>query len=127
MRANLVGRSVVSAMTHTPASGPLGPVTTPPMALPSIRTAPPAPCWALSVPAAPAQITAIAITVTPRYRSRLILMALLLSSRPTVDRVLPTGRPRAEGHGDGMIPQGLPVRDARQGRGRRCQGQAYGC
>src|SRR5262245_4030010 len=91
MRANFVGRSVVSAMTHTPASGPLGPLTTPPMALPSIFTAPPTPCWALSVPA-PAQITAIAITATPRYRSLLIFMALLLSSRPTIDRALPTGQ-----------------------------------
>src|SRR5262245_61961844 len=33
MRANLVGRSLVSAITHTPASGPLVPVTTPPMSL----------------------------------------------------------------------------------------------
>src|SRR6476659_3863088 len=33
MRANLVGRSVVSAITHTPASGPLDPVTVPPMSL----------------------------------------------------------------------------------------------
>src|SRR5688572_17653438 len=31
MRTNFVGRSFVSAMTHTPASGPFGPVTTPPM------------------------------------------------------------------------------------------------
>src|SRR3954467_6631132 len=31
MRANLVGKSVVSAITQTPASGPLGPFTTPPM------------------------------------------------------------------------------------------------
>src|SRR6184192_1623914 len=29
MRTNLVGRSCVSAITQTPASGPLGPVTTP--------------------------------------------------------------------------------------------------
>src|SRR3970040_2173063 len=29
MRANFVGRSVVSAITHTPASGPFGPLTTP--------------------------------------------------------------------------------------------------
>src|SRR5262245_4534475 len=33
MRANLVGRSLVSAITHTPASGPFDPVTTPPMAV----------------------------------------------------------------------------------------------
>src|SRR5215210_2165720 len=31
MRTNFVGRSFVSAITHTPASGPRGPVTTPPM------------------------------------------------------------------------------------------------
>src|SRR2546421_4664655 len=31
MRMNLVGRSWVSAITHTPASGPFGPVTTPAM------------------------------------------------------------------------------------------------
>src|SRR6188508_1906749 len=39
MRVNLVGRSVVSAMTHTPASGPLAPVTTPPMSSGSMDTA----------------------------------------------------------------------------------------
>ena len=31
MRTNFVGRSEVSAMTQTPASGPAGPVTAPPM------------------------------------------------------------------------------------------------
>src|SRR5262249_44168968 len=31
--ANFVGRSDVSAMTHTPASGPFAPATTPPMSL----------------------------------------------------------------------------------------------
>src|SRR4029077_19031649 len=35
----LVGRSVVSAMTHTPASGPFAPVTTPPISSSSIATA----------------------------------------------------------------------------------------
>src|SRR4051794_4885441 len=38
MRANLVGRSAVSAITQTPASGPLGLVTTPPMSSGSIWT-----------------------------------------------------------------------------------------
>src|SRR6516164_266071 len=33
MRANFVGRSVVSAMTQTPASGPFELVTTPPMSV----------------------------------------------------------------------------------------------
>src|SRR5688500_18658640 len=36
MRTNLVGRSDVSAMTHTPASGPAAPVTTPAMSSVSI-------------------------------------------------------------------------------------------
>ncbi|PYM11876.1 MAG: hypothetical protein DMD81_25695 [Candidatus Rokuibacteriota bacterium] len=36
IRANFVGSSVVSAMTQTPPSGPLGPETTPPMSLPPI-------------------------------------------------------------------------------------------
>src|SRR6267378_1889771 len=33
MRANLVGRSVVSAITQTPASGPAAPTTVPPIAV----------------------------------------------------------------------------------------------
>src|SRR4030095_4115336 len=40
-----VGRSRVSAITQTPASGPRPPVTTPPMSSGSMATAPP-PCWA---------------------------------------------------------------------------------
>jgi hypothetical protein len=36
MRTNLVGRSAVSAMTQTPASGPDAPVTTPAMSSASI-------------------------------------------------------------------------------------------
>src|SRR5436190_498950 len=38
MRANFVGRSVVSATTQTPASGPLPLLTTPPMSSASIAT-----------------------------------------------------------------------------------------
>src|SRR5262245_46255830 len=38
MRTNRVGRSVVSATTQTPASGPAGPETTPPMSSLSIGT-----------------------------------------------------------------------------------------
>src|SRR5207253_3589351 len=36
--ANLVARSLVSAMTHTPASPPWSPVTTPPMSLDEMST-----------------------------------------------------------------------------------------
>src|SRR5687767_3209662 len=38
--ANFVGRSEVSAITHTPASGPLAPVTTPAMSSGSIAVPP---------------------------------------------------------------------------------------
>src|SRR5262249_12136726 len=82
MRANFVGSSVVSAITHTPASGPLGPVTTPPMALPSMRTAPPAPCWALSVRTEPAHTPTIATIDAHIHSARLVRMALLLSWLP---------------------------------------------
>src|SRR5262245_39903946 len=43
--ANFVGSSVVSAITHTPASGPDGPRTTPPMSSLSMATAA---CWAIA-------------------------------------------------------------------------------
>src|SRR5581483_2796658 len=47
MRANLVGRSVVSAITQTPASGPLAPLTTPPMSFsPTLSDAARCCCWA---------------------------------------------------------------------------------
>src|SRR5436190_16854947 len=45
MRTNFVGRLVVSAMTQTPASGPLGPDTTPPMSSASTATAPASCAW----------------------------------------------------------------------------------
>jgi hypothetical protein len=44
--ANFVGRSVVSAITHTPASGPFELVTTPPMSSESIATVAPFLCCA---------------------------------------------------------------------------------
>src|SRR6266481_4191322 len=78
MRANLVGRSPVSAMTHTPASGPAGPVTTPPLSSPSRRTAPLPACWAPSVTPEPAQARAIAVATTTRYRPCFLVMAPLL-------------------------------------------------
>src|SRR5262245_18607351 len=59
MRTNRVGSSVVSAMTHTPASGPLGPVTTPPMSSASTATvAAGACCRALTAPIVSAQTAA---------------------------------------------------------------------
>src|SRR4026209_1300178 len=43
---NFAGRSVVSAITHTPASGPFARATTPPMSSLSITTAAPPLCCA---------------------------------------------------------------------------------
>src|SRR5215813_13449821 len=64
--AYLVGSSVVSAMTQIPASGPLGPVTTPPMSSLSISTA------ACCAPAGAGTATAIAampMAATVQYRA----------------------------------------------------------
>src|SRR6267154_1750538 len=65
--ANFVGRSVVSAIPQTPASGPLGPVTTPPM---SPAAALPVP-WVLKQAVRSAARTAAA---APRYRILLVFM-----------------------------------------------------
>src|SRR5262249_24210487 len=93
MRANFVGRSIVSAITQTPASGPFTPVTTPPMSSPSMGTAPRADCWALSVTAEPAQTAAIAIATTPRYSAFFIFMAPLLSGKAAGQRPGDSARP----------------------------------
>src|SRR5215208_4162440 len=55
-----VGRSVVSATTHTPASGPFGPVTTPPMSSPSMETG----RGACALPTPPASAASIRATPT---------------------------------------------------------------
>src|SRR6267378_7012141 len=65
--ANFVGRSVVSAITQTPASGPLGLLTTPPM---SPAAALPAPC-VLRHAVRRAGRTAAAM---PRYKVLLVFM-----------------------------------------------------
>src|SRR5882672_10913267 len=65
--ANFVGRSVVSAITQTPASGPLGPVTTPPMSFaPTLPV--PGVLWHAARSAARAAAT------TPRYKAFLVFM-----------------------------------------------------
>src|SRR5690242_1752137 len=69
-----VGRSVVSAITHTPASGPFAPVTTPPMSSLSIATAVCAPsCAGAAVSSA-----ATPIAATVRYSLALSLIGALL-------------------------------------------------
>jgi hypothetical protein len=52
-----------------------------------MRTAPPAPCWALSVTTEPAQATTIAMSDAHTHNARFIRMVPLLSSLATVDRV----------------------------------------
>src|SRR5262249_45966626 len=59
--ANFVGRSVVSAITHTPASGPLGPRTTPPRSLSPTVTAAPCCAWASGAKTASARPIAAAL------------------------------------------------------------------
>src|SRR6476660_79960 len=75
MRTNLVGRAEVSAITHTPASGPDGPLTTPAMSSLSIGIAGPwPPDWVgtdASTPRArtPAQRRAIVLIAPPRKKA----------------------------------------------------------
>src|SRR5436189_4210561 len=65
--ANFVGRSLVSAMTQTPASGPFAPVTTPAM---SFAPALPVPCVLRQA----VRSAARALATTPKYKIFLIFM-----------------------------------------------------
>src|SRR5262245_324938 len=94
-----VPRSFVSAITHTPASGPDGPVTTPPMSSASIATVTCALRWA----GANANAAASPATATPRYHSLAILIGcsvfgfLALNSIFRGSRALPhTAEPQHE-------------------------------
>src|SRR6185312_5168242 len=78
MRAKRVGRSWVSAITQTPASGPFGPVTTPPMSLPSITTAA-AWGWARRPPGCPRRAAATTAEARPRYQRVREVMVILLT------------------------------------------------
>src|SRR6478672_11691503 len=70
MRANFLGRSVVSAMTQTPASGPFELVTTPPISSLSMLTD--VPCWLLSWLGHEAKKAAMPAATTPRYTILLV-------------------------------------------------------
>src|SRR5919108_1378358 len=79
--AYLVGSSVVSATTHTPASGPLGPRTTPPMSSLSMATC--VACWAASRLGPAVSAVAKARTATLRYEARIVsMLSSLRISRP---------------------------------------------
>src|SRR5262249_9297575 len=107
--ANLVGRSVVSAITQTPASGPFGPLTTPPMSSASIATWPAAaPCWARTVVAGPVNhnptaAIAIALIAAPVRRR---LLSVMVSSRALVAPAPATGagRPDANAFNNSLTP-----------------------
>src|SRR5262245_50922334 len=73
MRAIFVGRSVVSAITQTPASGPFVLVTTPPISSLSMRGALP-PC-AVALVIDTARNAASARPSTPRDKVRLFIVA----------------------------------------------------
>src|SRR6185503_16807464 len=75
--ANLVGSSVVSAITHTPASGPLGPVTTPP------RSPPPAPPSEPICAAQAARSAAVQAAAMPQYHFLFLLMVSSTGKRTT--------------------------------------------
>src|SRR5689334_17190369 len=68
--AYLVGRSLVSAITHTPASGPLAPVTVPAM---SLAPAEPSPCGALM------QAATIAATAAAQAAAQIERVLFMLS------------------------------------------------
>src|SRR6516162_9394634 len=72
--AYFVGRSMVSAITQTPASGPFVPVTTPPMSSSSTATA----VWALKRAGAAASKAARPIAATVKHSLALSLMGALL-------------------------------------------------
>src|SRR5882757_9677727 len=70
-------------MTQTPASGPFGPLTTPPRSVLPIETA--AACCALTLTGALARNAAVAITATLKYKPVFILIVLLLRGFPRRD------------------------------------------
>src|SRR5262245_21939969 len=69
-----VGRSVVSAITQTPASGPLGLVTTPPRSLSPMLTAAGAGACALTCAGGAPRSATIAIAATLKDRPVLMVM-----------------------------------------------------
>src|SRR6185503_8428514 len=80
---SFVGSAVVSAITHTPASGPFALVTTPPRSSSSMRTAS-APCWRAAGDAdAMASTTPMPTAAALEYTSRMIFI------RTPVAEILP--------------------------------------
>src|SRR5207245_7399782 len=79
---NLVASSLVSAITHTPASGPLGPVTTPPIVSPSLRAAGSGGWWTGVRVRGTVENAARPTTITATYEAVCVLM--FLSVHPTL-------------------------------------------
>src|SRR6185295_15801075 len=88
MRVNFVGRSVVSAITQTPASGPLLLDTTPPNSFAPTVGAVSALCWALDG-------VCIAANATTLARAMLKYRAFLVSIRPPLSGVAVSTNPDA--------------------------------
>src|SRR5215813_7685772 len=107
-----VGRSRVSAITHTPASGPLRLVTTPPRSLSPTVTG--AGCWALTRAGGAPINAANAMAAAPRYNPALIVMT---GSSRLVAR--PLGLPQAVDISCTIHAQSLPVRNDTGVYGRR--------
>src|SRR5262249_12078472 len=76
--AILVGSSEVSAITHTPASGPFGPLTTPPRSVGPMLTL----CCASSRAGDPVRNAAIATAATPEYKPLYLPIVMLLRFLP---------------------------------------------
>src|SRR3954463_5512602 len=73
--ANLVGRSVVSAITHTPASGPPAPLTVPPRsAWPTVIPGGELGCWADTLENGAAADAAMPIAAALRQSLPLIVI-----------------------------------------------------
>ena len=91
--ANFVGSSVVSAITHTPASGPFALVTTPPMSSGSIATVALGCCARTQGNEATSRL-ATAIELTSRiYTPIHVLLQTRLFRRGAIARVLLTSAP----------------------------------
>src|SRR5439155_25895189 len=78
--ANFVGRSVVSAITHTPASGPPALRTTPPRSVAPTRIAGSVLGCAPSPPCQPATSPAVATIITTAHNALVVLIDLMVGT-----------------------------------------------
>src|SRR5437773_3854553 len=112
-------------MTQTPASGPLAPVTTPPMSSLSVRTAPPPACPAMTGRPDPTSNTAIPARPPTRISAAdnlfFVLMSFSLSERDRQMRSLYTPGTHP---GQASRPRARRISDILGGFERSCPGWA---